>query len=84
MTRKTAMSIRKAQLQREPAGRFAAGGTGMTGDAERAVAGMEASALGKLQLAGFDVVVKNLRVAAPLNRGFKLAGGFQLAEVLVK
>src|SRR5215467_12387088 len=78
------MSIRKAQLQREPAGRLVAGGSGAEGAAERAVAGTGASTLCKFQLAGLDIVIKNLRVAAPLDRGFKLAGGFQLAEVLVK
>src|SRR5215467_8585188 len=78
------MSIRNAQFQCEPAGSFVAGGSGVEGTGERAGAGTGASTFCKFQLAGLDVVVKYLRIAATLNRGFKLAGGFQLAEMFVE
>src|SRR5262245_15062657 len=82
--RKTVMSIRNAQLQREPAGSFFAGGSGVEGAGERVAAGTGASTFGKFQLAGFDVVVKNLGVAAPLDGGFELARGLLFAEMLVQ
>src|SRR6266487_1542019 len=82
--RKTAISIRNAQLQREPAGRFKVGGIGVVGALERMRSGTGASGLGERQLAGGGVVIKNFRVAAPLDGGFKLAAGFFLAKMFVE
>src|SRR5580693_1715370 len=82
---KTAMSIRNAQVHREPAGRAAVGGRGVwcCVVARGAVAGTGRSSLGERQLAGGGVIVENLRVASPLDSGFELALRFVLAEMLV-
>src|SRR5260370_16088606 len=82
--RKMAISMRNAQLQREPAGRFRAGGIGVVSAFERMSSGTGASGLGERQLAGGGVVIENFRVAAPLDGGFELAAGFFLAEMLVE
>src|SRR5260370_34630024 len=78
------MSMRKAQLQREPAGRFTAGGSGVVGAVERVRSGTWASGLGEGQLAGGGVVIENFGVAAPLDGGFELAAGFVFAEMFVE
>src|SRR5712664_2304247 len=78
------MSMRKAQLQREPAGRFTAGGSGVAWAVERVSSGTGRSGLSKSQLAGCGVVIENFGVAPPLNGGFKLAAGLVFAEMFVK
>src|SRR6266850_1666090 len=78
------MSMRKAQLQREPAGRFAGGGRGVVWEAEEVSDGTRGSHLGESQLAGCGVVIENFGVAPPLNGGFKLAAGLVLAEMFVE
>src|SRR5260370_33019447 len=82
--RKTAISMRNAQLQREPAGRFTVGGIGVASAFEEVRSGTAASSLGERQLAGGGVIIKNFRVAAPLDGGFELAAGFVLTKMLVK
>src|SRR5260370_8441195 len=82
--RKTAISMRNAQLQREPAGRFTVGGIGVAGVIEELRSGTAASRLGERQRAGGGVIIKNFRVAAPLDGGFELAAGFVLTKMLVK
>src|SRR5580704_13925657 len=82
--RKTAKSIRKDQDQREPAGLRIAGGTGLALWKAIVGVGTVRSSLGERQLARGRVIVKNLRVAPPLDSGFQLAGRFILAEVLVE
>src|SRR5271156_3454019 len=82
--RNTAMSMRNAQAQREPAGRTAVGGIGVVCCVAIRVSGTAESGLGECQLARGGIVVKDLRVAAPLNRSFELAAGFVLAVMLVE
>src|SRR5580704_6746967 len=82
--RKTAMSIKKAQLQREPEGRCAVGGSGVVCETVEASAVTGRSSLGKSQFAGFSVVVEDFRVASPLDRGFQLAAGFLFTELFIK
>src|SRR5215469_17949295 len=82
--RKTARSIRKDQAQREPAGRLAAGGSGVERTAVSAGAVTVGSRLGESQFAGLGIIVKNLGVASPLDGGFELTAGFFLAEVLIE
>src|SRR5260370_42406678 len=48
------------------------------------MSGTGAARLGERQLAGRGVVIKNFRVAAPLDGGFELAAGFVLTKMLVK
>src|SRR5271168_938962 len=82
--RKTAMSMRKAQAQREPAGRTAVGGIGVVCCVAMRVSGTGESGLGERQLARCGIVVKYLRVAAPLNRSLELAAGFLFAVMLIE
>src|SRR5579864_7085147 len=87
------MSIRNDHAQREPAGRAAAGGSGVEvfGVTRGAAAGTGSSRLGRLserrlgesQLAGGGVVIENFGVASPLNRGFELAPRLVVAEMFV-
>src|SRR5579859_1532362 len=77
------MSTRNAQAQREPAGRTAVGGRSAV-CATGVSAGTIGSSLGERQLAGSRVVVENLRVTSPLDRGFQLTPRFIFAEVLVQ
>src|SRR6266481_1569305 len=79
--RKTAISMRNAQAQREPAGRTPAGGSGAACGTEEMGSGTGGSRLGEGQLAGDGIVVENFGVAAPLDGGFELAAGFVLAEM---
>src|SRR5580693_1691083 len=83
--RKMAMSIRNAQVHREPAGRAAVGGSGVCCcvAASGAVSGTGRSGLGERQFAGGGVVIENLGVAAPLDGGFELPLRFFFAELLV-
>src|SRR5467141_421268 len=78
------MSMRRAQVQREPAGRFTAGGSGAAWVLERVSSGTGRSDLSKGQLAGCGVVIENLGVAPPLNGGFQLAAGLVFAEMFVE
>src|SRR5580704_9790625 len=82
--RKTAISIRKDQDQREPAGRRIAGGTGLA--LSEAIVGVVTgrSSLGERQLPGGRIVVEDFRVTSPLNGGFQLSARFLLAEVFVE
>src|SRR5580658_37284 len=82
--RKTAISIKKDQDQREPAGRRMAGGTGLA--VCEAIVGVVTvrSSLGERQLARCGVVIENLRVASPLDSGLQLAARFILAEMFVE
>src|SRR5258708_23495127 len=82
--RTAAMSTRNPHAQREPAGRAAVGGSGVACSIAGASAGTMNSSLSERQLAGGRVVVKNLRVAPPLNRRFELTPRFVFAEVLVQ
>src|SRR6266478_1837560 len=79
--RKTAISMRNAQAQREPAGRTPAGGSGAACGTEEMGSGTGGSRLGEGQLASDGIVVENFGVAAPLDGGFELAAGFVLAEM---
>src|ERR1700730_10142912 len=83
--RKTAISIRKAQAHREPAGRAAVGGSGVLCCvvASGAVGGTRRSGLGERQLAGGGVIIEKLGVAPPLDGGLQLALRLVFAEVLV-
>src|SRR5579859_7444859 len=78
------MSIRKANDQREPAGRTAAGGMGGFSRGLTVEAGKESSRLRESQLARGRIIVKNFGVASPLNCGFQLAPRFLFAEVFVQ
>src|SRR5260370_23764407 len=82
--RKRAISMRNAQLQREPGGRFTVGGSGVASAFERRRSGTGASSLGERQLARGSVIIKNFGVAAPLDGGFELPAGFVLTKMLVK
>src|SRR5690242_12949594 len=82
--RKTQISIKKDQDQREPAGRLMAGGIGAELCAASVVEGTGRSGLGESQLTRGGVVIENLRVAPPLDGGFQLAARFVLAEMLVE
>ena len=82
--RKTEKSIRNDQDQREPAGLRIAGGTGLALWEAIVGVGTVRSSLGERQLARGRVVIKNLRVASPLDGGFQLAARFILAEVFVE
>src|SRR6266566_2696511 len=82
--RKTATSISRAQAERAPAGRGAAGGCGVGLTAGSAGAGTVGSRLGEGQFAGLRIIIKNLGIASPLDGGFELPAGFLLAEVLVE
>src|SRR5260370_15549715 len=76
--------MRNAQLQREPAGRFTVGGSGVASAFERRRSGTGASSLGERQLARGSVIIKNFGVAAPLDGGFELPAGIVLTKMLVK
>src|SRR5258708_37895426 len=76
--------MRNAQLQREPAGRFTVGGSGVASAFERRRSGTGASSLGERQLARGSVIIKNFGVAAPLDGGFELPAGFVPPKRLVK
>src|SRR2546428_13081484 len=78
------MSLRKAQLDREPAGCWTAGGSGVECTAASTGAGTAGSGLCESQLAGRGVVIKNLGVTPPLDGGFQLAAGFFFAEMLIE
>src|SRR5258707_5301866 len=82
--RKTAISMRNAQAQREPAGRTPAGGSGVACGTEETGSGTGGSRLGEGQLAGDGIVVENFGVAAPLDGGFEVAAGFVLAEMCLE
>src|SRR5260370_25222282 len=81
--KKTAISIRNAQLQREPAGRFTVGGSGVASAFERGRSVTAASSLGERQLASGGVIIKKFGLAAPLDRGFQLSAGIGLHKTLV-
>src|SRR5258708_20759284 len=76
--------MRNAQLQREPAGRFTVGGSGVASTFERRRSGTGASSLGERQLARGSVIIKNFGVAAPLDGGFELPAGFVPTKKLFK
>src|SRR5207302_11272079 len=78
------MSIKKPQLEREPAGCFAGGGSGAGSAARSAGAFTGPSSLGERQLAGLGIVIENVGVAASLDGGIELAAGLLRTEVLVK
>src|SRR5579859_704993 len=82
--RKTQISIKKDQDQREPAGRLRAGGIGAEVCAASVVGGTGRSGLGESQFARGGVVIENFRIAPPLDGGFQLAARFVLAEMLVE
>src|SRR5271166_4852521 len=81
---KTAMSTRKPHAQRVPAGRRRVGGCGSGLLGSGAGEGTRVSGLRERQLAARGVVVKNLRVASPLDGSFELASCFIFAEVFVE
>ena len=76
--------MRNPQAQREPAGRFRVGGSGVACETEEVSAGTGGSGLGERQLAGGGVVIENFGVAPPLDGGFELAARFVLAEMFVE
>jgi len=73
-----------SEYQRDPAGLRIAGGTGLALWEAIVGVGTVRSSLGERQLARGRVVIKNLRVAPPLDGGFELAARFILAEMLVE
>ena len=76
--------MRKPQAQREPAGRFKVGGSGVAWEMVEVSAGTGASGLGQREFAGGGVVIENFGVAPPLNGGFELAACFVFAEMFVQ
>jgi hypothetical protein len=80
----TAMSIKKAQAQREPAGRSSGGGIGAGFVETAAGVGTGESALRKSQFAAGGVVIEEFGVAAPLDGRFELATRFVLAEMFIE
>src|SRR5580704_2868737 len=82
--RKTAISIRKDQDQREPAGRRIAGGTGLALWEAIVEVVTGRSSLGEGQLPGGGIVIENFRVTSPLDGGLQLSARFLLAEVFVE
>src|SRR5260370_10218798 len=76
--------MRNAQRQREPAGGFTVGGSGVASAFERRRSGTGALRLGESELGGGSVIIKNSGVAAPLDGGFELPAGFVLTKMLVK
>src|SRR5208337_1142639 len=81
---KTAMSIRNVHARREPAGRAAAGGSGVWCFGRGAGEGTGSSDLGERQFAAGCVVIEKLGIASPLDRCFQLPPRFILAEVFIK
>src|SRR5208282_3533712 len=81
---KTAISIRNAHVRWEPAGRTAAGGSGVWCFGRGAGEGTGRSGLGERQFAAGSVVLKKLGVTSPLNCRFQLPLRFIFAEVLVQ
>src|SRR5271163_4564631 len=82
--RKTAISIKKDQDHREPAGRFRAGGLAVAVCRVTVGEGTGRSGLGEGQLARGGVVNKKIRGAAPLDGGVQLAPCFVFAEMFIK
>src|SRR5580693_7766013 len=80
----TAMSIKNAQAQREPAGRSNVGGIGAGCVETASGVGTGGSALGQRQFAAGGIVIEEFGVAAPLNGGFELATGFLFAEMFIE
>src|SRR5271166_3465171 len=80
----TAMSIRNPHARPEPAGRGAAGGSGVWCLGRGAGEGTGESGLGKRQFAAGRIVIEKLGVTSPLDRGFQLPPRFVLAKVLVQ
>src|SRR5208283_781282 len=80
----TAMSIKKPQAQREPAGRSSVGGIGAGCVETAAGVGTGRSALGQRQFAAGGVVVEEFGIAAPLDGGFELAARFVFAEMFIE
>jgi hypothetical protein len=80
----TAMSIKNAQAQREPAGRSSVGGIGAGCVETASGVGTGGSALGQRQFAAGGVIVEEFGVAAPLDGGFELAARLVFAEMFIE
>src|SRR5271157_509607 len=81
---KTAMSIRNPHARWDPAGRAAAGGSGVWCFGRGAGEGTGRSGFGEHQFAAGCVVIEKLGIASPLDRRLQLPLRFVLAEVLVQ
>src|SRR5580704_15789245 len=80
----TAMSIRNAYAQREPAGRAAVGGNGVWCCGRGAGEGTGRSGLGERQLPARRVVIEKLGVATPLDSRLQLPARFVFAEMFIQ